>query len=182
MPEFHEQEVAFPKEVTATAVVHETFDRGVDLQRTLSVKQVAHWLRVGENEVTRMAVAGEIPGKQAGDNWRFGVLALNKWIEGNTNEPDPLAEPLARKLHAVMEAWSSLEAQLGKVLEPIIGTSVTLASEGGISFGGELVTLAQLEMAYILHVLAKHGGNKAHAARVLGIDLSTLYRKLKDYQ
>jgi DNA-binding NtrC family response regulator len=42
------------------------------------------------------------------------------------------------------------------------------------------VPLAQIELAYVKHVIAAVGGNMAHAARVLGIDRRTLYRKLAD--
>lgn len=38
--------------------------------------------------------------------------------------------------------------------------------------------LAAVELAYIKQVIAELGGNMAHAARVLGIDRRTLYRKL----
>jgi DNA-binding NtrC family response regulator len=42
-------------------------------------------------------------------------------------------------------------------------------------------TLEAVERAYILWVLQAEGGNKARAAEVLGIDPSTLYRKLNRY-
>ena len=42
-------------------------------------------------------------------------------------------------------------------------------------------TLEVIERAYIMWVLAAEGGNKARAAEVLGIDPSTLYRKLARY-
>ncbi len=42
-------------------------------------------------------------------------------------------------------------------------------------------TLELVEQAYILWVLDAEGGNKARAAEVLGIDPSTLYRKLNRY-
>jgi DNA-binding NtrC family response regulator len=42
-------------------------------------------------------------------------------------------------------------------------------------------TLEVIERAYILWVLQSEGGNKARAAEVLGIDPSTLYRKLNRY-
>ncbi|HEY0673335.1 MAG TPA: sigma-54 dependent transcriptional regulator [Longimicrobiales bacterium] len=42
-------------------------------------------------------------------------------------------------------------------------------------------TLELVERAYILWVLQSEGGNKARAAEVLGIDPSTLYRKLNRY-
>lgn len=39
-------------------------------------------------------------------------------------------------------------------------------------------TLADIEQAYIRHVLEMTGGNKIQASRILGLDRSTLYRKL----
>jgi two-component system response regulator HydG len=45
----------------------------------------------------------------------------------------------------------------------------------------ELVPLDEIEKRYILHVLRTVGDNKALAARVLGLDRKTLYRKLKQY-
>jgi transcriptional regulator with PAS, ATPase and Fis domain len=43
-------------------------------------------------------------------------------------------------------------------------------------------TLDAVERAYILWVLHSEGGNKTRAAEVLGIDPSTLYRKLSRYE
>jgi two-component system response regulator HydG len=45
----------------------------------------------------------------------------------------------------------------------------------------ELVSLEDLERRYILHVLHTVGDNKSVAARILGLDRKTLYRKLKQY-
>ena len=42
-------------------------------------------------------------------------------------------------------------------------------------------TLDAIERAYITWVLQSEGGNKTRAASVLGIDASTLYRKLARY-
>ena len=42
-------------------------------------------------------------------------------------------------------------------------------------------TLDTIERAYILWVLENEGGNKPRTAEVLGIDPSTLYRKLTRY-
>ena len=42
-------------------------------------------------------------------------------------------------------------------------------------------TMEAVERAYILWVLQSEGGNKSRAADVLGIDPSTLYRKLSRY-
>ncbi|HEY2804799.1 MAG TPA: sigma-54 dependent transcriptional regulator [Gemmatimonadales bacterium] len=45
-----------------------------------------------------------------------------------------------------------------------------------------MLTLEEVERRHILHVLEKTGGNKLKAAVVLGIDRSTLHRKLKQIQ
>jgi len=42
-------------------------------------------------------------------------------------------------------------------------------------------TLEAIERAYIQWVLQNEGGNKSRAADMLGIDPSTLYRKLARY-
>jgi DNA-binding NtrC family response regulator len=42
-------------------------------------------------------------------------------------------------------------------------------------------TLAEIERRHILDTLASVNQDKARAANILGIDLSTLYRKLKRY-
>jgi two-component system response regulator HydG len=42
----------------------------------------------------------------------------------------------------------------------------------------ELVTLAEMQRRYVRQVLTLTGGNKAHAARVLGIDRRSVYRRL----
>jgi two-component system response regulator HydG len=45
-----------------------------------------------------------------------------------------------------------------------------------------LPSLDQLERKYIDRVLSVTGGNKTRAARVLGLDRRTLYRKLERYE
>jgi DNA-binding protein Fis len=45
-----------------------------------------------------------------------------------------------------------------------------------------VVTLEEQERKYIQWVLAEAGGNQTTAARMLGIDRSSLWRKLKSYQ
>jgi two-component system response regulator HydG len=43
---------------------------------------------------------------------------------------------------------------------------------------GHMITLDEMERRYVRHVLASVNGNKTHAARVLGIDRRSLYRRL----
>ena len=45
-----------------------------------------------------------------------------------------------------------------------------------------LITLAEVERRYVRQVLAAVGGNKTMAAKVLGIDRRSLYRRLDDDQ
>ncbi len=45
----------------------------------------------------------------------------------------------------------------------------------------ELLPLSEVERSYILSVLKSVGGNRARASQLLGVDRSTLYRKLKQY-
>ena len=46
----------------------------------------------------------------------------------------------------------------------------------------EMVPLEEIERRYILHVLGSVGSNKTMAARILGLDRKTLYRKLRQYR
>ena len=46
----------------------------------------------------------------------------------------------------------------------------------------EMVSLEEIEKRYIQHVLQAVGNNKTLAARVLGLDRKTLYRKLRQYE
>ena len=45
-----------------------------------------------------------------------------------------------------------------------------------------LKPLGEVEKQYILRVLEETGGNKAKAAKILGISRETLYQKLKVFE
>ncbi len=55
------------------------------------------------------------------------------------------------------------------------------ASAGARELPSRALTLDELERNHILDTLSRVGNDKARAAELLGIDLSTLYRKLKRY-
>ncbi|HEY6876606.1 MAG TPA: sigma-54 dependent transcriptional regulator [Polyangiales bacterium] len=57
------------------------------------------------------------------------------------------------------------------------GSHVLVASDNP----DELVKLEEVERRYVLRVLEAAGGNKRLAARILGLDRKTLYRKLERY-
>jgi DNA-binding NtrC family response regulator len=64
--------------------------------------------------------------------------------------------------------------RLGAAVRTALGADPAPVAEGG--------SLAELEKAHILKVLAEQGGNRTAAARVLGVDVKTLYNKLKEYR
>lgn len=82
-----------------------------------------------------------------------------------------MADPLERleALVARPEQMPALRAPDGLVLRdgPTLEFDVN-----------EMPTLEQLERSYIAFVLSNCAGNKTKAADILGIDPSTLYRKL----
>jgi DNA-binding NtrC family response regulator len=49
------------------------------------------------------------------------------------------------------------------------------------AFGGTDPTLTDIERAYIFWVLTQHHWHKPTAAKILGLDISTLYRKIEKY-
>lgn len=51
----------------------------------------------------------------------------------------------------------------------------------GIIAPSDLVPMEEIERRYITHIMQVTDGNKATAARILGFDRKTLYRKLKRY-
>jgi DNA-binding NtrC family response regulator len=116
-------------------------------------------------------------------------------IAGHRNEPAKRLNPEA--LEALQEyQWPGNVRELENALE----RAVILTTGGQIGLGvlpervmqrkaEPLVsgrtpanpTLEAVERAYIMWVLQSEGGNKSRAAEVLGIDPSTLYRKLSRY-
>lgn len=51
---------------------------------------------------------------------------------------------------------------------------------GGEAQGDDLLSLAEVERLHIERVLERVGGNRTKAARILGVDRSSLWRKLKE--
>ena len=66
-------------------------------------------------------------------------------------------------------------------IEHLPGKLQAIAADGTPATAGTL-TLDQIEKNYVFGVLAENADDKVLTARMLGIDLSTLYRKLKRYE
>jgi DNA-binding NtrC family response regulator len=79
-----------------------------------------------------------------------------------------------RQLQHTMERLTILAPQ-GRIDGPAVKEAIQMAEPG--EFGGE--TLADTEADQIRRVLAATGGNKSRAAKILGIERKTLYRKLE---
>jgi len=92
-------------------------------------------------------------------------------------------------------AWSGNVRELGNLVErlviltpgDLIGPedlpSAFRASQGAPPLPPRgPVSLAEMERAHVARILAETGGRKLQAARLLGIDIKTLNKKIKDYR
>jgi len=152
-------------EFTHVRVETEPFDPTQDIQWLLDTKETAEWLGISVAEAERLAEDGTIPARKLRGQWRFGVANLNLWAEGRS-----LGEIVARYIRESVDAEKDHE--------------VTTIKAGQDYFEFEMehcVSMEALERGYMEYVLRRLKGNKSRAAEVLGIDPSTLYRKLKRY-
>jgi DNA-binding NtrC family response regulator len=87
-----------------------------------------------------------------------------------------------RELANVVERALALTEHDVIVIEDVRDQSAARArrADGLAEAADQMLSLAEVELAYIKAVIARVGGNMAHAARVLRIDRRTLYRKLGD--
>lgn len=112
-----------------------------------------------------------------------------------TSENKPitgLAEGVAEKL--LSYSWPGNVRELRNVMERAVALTrydkITVEDlpekirnfKGGTIFIGgldptELVSMEEIERRYITHVLEATGGNQTQAARILGLDRKTIYRK-----
>jgi two-component system response regulator HydG len=105
-----------------------------------------------------------------------------------------LADAAAEKMLAY--SWPGNVRELRNVIERAVAltrhNTITVEDlpekvrdfrSNAVFIGGDdptmLVSLEQMQRRYIQHVLSTVGGNRTQAARILGLDRKTLYRKLK---
>jgi two-component system response regulator HydG len=98
----------------------------------------------------------------------LAALARYPW-PGNVRELANLVERLAVNAEAETIELADLRA-----VAPHLQAESPACSDGE-----RLATLREVEDRYITHVLELCGGNKVKAAEVLGVDPSTLYRRIK---
>lgn len=89
-----------------------------------------------------------------------------------------------RELINAVQRAAALSDNTALDVEDFAGSSPTTTTRGSLldDAADAQVSLAQLERLYIAKVLRQTGGNKAKAAKVLGLDRRTLYRKVAEMQ
>ena len=153
--------------------------------------------RFREDLFYRINVIGlELPPlrSRGADILRLAAYFLKKFATAEKKPVDGLAEGVGEKL--LSYAWPGNVRELRNVIERAVAltrydkiTAEDLPSkindfQGGTVFIGgldptELVSMEEIERRYIAHVLDTVNGNQTQAARILGIDRKTIYRKLK---
>jgi len=119
---------------------------------------------------------------------------IQQFADKSGKQVSGLADPAAEKL--LSYSWPGNVRELRNVMERAIALTrhdtVTLDDlpekicnhrSESILIGGddpsELVSLEEVQRRYIEHVLKAVGNNRTQAAKILGLDRKTLYRKLK---
>jgi DNA-binding NtrC family response regulator len=106
------------------------------------------------------------------------MLVSGAW-EGNVRELRNVVERASiladSEFIAERDFTSSLSQTAGSAPQPAAGGAGAAATLDG----GD--TLSDVERDHIIDVLARAGGNKARAARMLGLDRRSLYRRLAAY-
>ena len=141
-------------------------------------------------------IALELPPlrSRGADILRLAEHFLRKFSQQEHKPVTGLAEGVGEKLLAY--SWPGNVRELRNVMERAVALTrydrVTVEDlpdkvrdfEGGMLFIGgldpaELLPLEEIERRYIAHVVDACGGNQTQAARILGLDRKTIYRKLK---
>jgi two-component system response regulator HydG len=118
----------------------------------------------------RMAVERQEPQKAIGRDAMAAIMEYD-W-PGNVRELENALERAATLTQDPEIAAPALPARVTEQPAPSLVSDRPPANP----------TLDVVERAYIMWVLEREGGNKTRAAEVLGIDPSTLYRKLARYE
>jgi len=128
------------------------------------------------------------------DILRLAEHFLKQFSENEGKAVSGFAEGVAEKL--ISYSWPGNVRELRNVFERAVALTrydkITVEDlpekirnfKGGVVFIGgldpnELVSMDEIERRYITHVLNAVNGNQTQAARILGLDRKTLYRKFK---
>ncbi len=129
-------------------------------------------LTLAEAFVRRFAARGGRPGLRLGSDAAERLLAY-EW-PGNVRE---LENCIERAVALAARTDEIVPEDLPERVRRRAPDSVLISAAGP----DELVSLDEMERRYILRVLRAVGNNKKLASQILGLDRSTLYRKLERY-
>jgi len=92
-----------------------------------------------------------------------------------------MTEPLNSLAIGLEATLARAQAEIAKVRE-VLQLHASTDTDAPVFVVTGLVPLDDLERRYVEHVLALLGSNKTHAADVLGVDPSTLHRKIARWE
>ncbi len=55
----------------------------LDMDKWLTLEQIAEYLQMSTSSIYKMAQAGKIPSYKVGRQWRFKKEEIDKWVERN---------------------------------------------------------------------------------------------------
>jgi DNA-binding NtrC family response regulator len=102
----------------------------------------------------------------------LAVLTAYPW-QGNVRELENTIERAVALTHGAILTTEDLPGRIRRSKN----SSVLIEQAKS-----KLLTMAELEKTYILEILKKTEGNKSQAAKILGLDRKTLYRKIDEYR
>jgi len=116
---------------------------------------------------------------------------LNIHAKSNKKKIQGLSPELAERLLQAQASFPGNVRELENMIAPAVllegGKTLTLASARNLYTGPErrktveMLTLDELEKRHIKRVLEVTGGNRPKAAKILGVNVTTVYRKIEKY-
>ena len=107
------------------------------------------------------------------------MLVSAAW-DGNVRELRNVVERASILADSEFIGERDFTSSLSQIVTSNIAPPVSHLRETASLEGGD--TLSHLERDHIIDVLVRAGGNKAKAARMLGLDRRSLYRRLEAYR
>lgn len=124
-------------------------------------------LSLAEHFLIRIARDLKRPAKRFNEDVEKALLSYN-W-PGNVREMENI-------IHRAVVLADDMDIERQHLPQELSGTN---SKQTGIAWGPD-ASLEEVEAHWISHMLTRCDGNKSEAARRLGIDVSTLHRKLRD--
>jgi excisionase family DNA binding protein len=57
----------------------------LNMDKWLTLEQIAEYLQMSESSIYKMAQAGKIPANKVGRQWRFKKEVIDRWVEKRKN-------------------------------------------------------------------------------------------------